>query len=291
MARQKTMYASALNITIHPHSPRKYVKLLKMAHASNVKAKIRGTDWGTIGWIRPLVPDNDKKGLIGEFYRFINIDPFDSWFDEINREVITIDGEVVAEPPVPEHLKPHLRKVLFTFYPKMHLLVFDSKQISSTSIRNLLHGILNAEELREKFGDVTVNVESSHEGVRQILNIKQKSKIEIYITLPNPDDNSDDEQRVLDRLNSVKARKLSEIYTSHRGETLEPDDDMITLMNVAKSNGRVYARGYDDTGKVEKSTEDYPIKLQEQYNPNVTTEPEAIQRLSASIMREISRLN
>lgn len=287
MARQKTMFGSALNITIHPHSPELYLRLFNEVFQQRNKAKIRGTDWGTIGWMRPIDYDNQLNGIIGEFYKFLNIDPFDTWFNERDREVIEVDEDTNVEPPVPDHLKPHLRKILFSFYPKNHRLIFERKNISPYSAGVFLNGLLNTPESNKIFGDITVLVESSHKGIQAILEIPQKSRIEIYINLPNPDDTSEQEQRVLDRLNRVGARTLTEMYSSHRGETLLPDIEMEVLMNVAKSNGRVFARGYEGETPVEKSTEDYPISMREIYDPKATGEREAIQRLSATIMREI----
>jgi len=81
MPRMRKFVAGALNIKIHPHSPDKYANLFRAVFDSVYSVKIRGTDWGTPGWMDELISGRPIEGLYGEFYRFLNIDPLDPWFD------------------------------------------------------------------------------------------------------------------------------------------------------------------------------------------------------------------
>ena len=287
MAKQKSVEAGVVNIKTHPHSPKTYVKLFNRLKEYQHNARIRGADTGTLGWMAPIVKGKSVRGLYGEFYKFIDIDPNEPWFNKRDRTVIEIDGEIVKEPPVPEHLKPNLKRIFFVFYPKKHRLFFDSKNFSASSAANLLRGLFADERIVEEFGVVDVDIESAFYAIQKILEIPTKTRVDIHINLPNPDDTSEDEQEVLDRLGRINARRVTQKYTSSRQEGLSPDDEMITLMNVAKSNGYVYAEGYDGETKREESTIPYPFIKRDKYNPNVTNEAQAFRRLTENMLGEI----
>lgn len=289
MPQMRKLEVSALNIKIHPHAPKRYVKLLKDVFSAANSVKIRGTDWGTPGWISEVTPDQPREGLYGEFYKFLNIDPRDPWFDQRNREVIEID-EDQDELPVPEHLKPNLQKVRFVFYPKKHRLFFDSQNFSPNNARKLLTNLFSSKDITDKYGHVDIEVESSREAIDKILAIPSKTKLEIRISLPNPDDTSEDEQRVLDRLRGQNARTINETYTGLREEGLNPDESTKTLMRVAQSNGYVKATGYDGNVRVERSTIDHPLSEPEYYNPDTTSRMQTLLASSMRIMTNILRL-
>jgi hypothetical protein len=285
----RKLVVSALNIKIHPHTPELYIDLFNSLFTSVKSVKIRGADYGTPGWISEVVPGRPLDGLQGEFYKFLSIDPRDPWFDERSREVIEIDDDE-DELPVPEHLKPNLHKVRFVFYPKKHRLFFDSQKFSPNNARKLLVALCSFTEITDKYGHVDVEVESSREAIERILEIPAKTKLEIRISLPNPDDTSDDEQRVLDRLLSQNARTIEESYTGVKEEGLIPNEDTKTLMRVAQSNGYVKATGYDGDKRIERSTLDHPLVEPEFYNPETTSRMQTLITFSQQLMANVLRL-
>ena len=191
--------------------------------------------------------------------------------------------------PVPEYLKPHLRKIIFVFYPKKHRLFFDMHKFSPNNARRLLSALFSHDTIVKNFGHVDVEVETSKEAIEKILEIPSKTKLEIKISLPNPDDISEEEQRVIDRLKNQNARTVKETYTSTKEEGLKPDHETITLMRVVKSNGYVHVTGYEGEKKIEKSTLDHPLFEQEYYNPDTTTTKDALLGLSGRLMASIAK--
>lgn len=82
MARMKKIEAAALNIKIHPHPTIRYVDMFNHLYSLSNHVKIWDKYYGTIGWIKPLDEKKPEKGLEGEIYKYLNIDPTQQWFDK-----------------------------------------------------------------------------------------------------------------------------------------------------------------------------------------------------------------
>jgi len=288
MPRRRVMSASALNIKLHPHTPELYRALFDDVYQKRDCVKIRGTDWGTIGWMRPLNHVDPMEGLVGELYRFVNINSRDPWFDNRSREILEI-GEN-DPPPVPDYLKPNLRRVLFIFYPQKHRLFFDSSKLSPSSAGKIFQGLFGSDHIVTKYGPVDVIVETSHEAIEKILKIPTKTRLEIYISLPNPDETSHLETKIRNRLASQRAKTLTEKYTSDKHIGLEPDEETIALMQVARSNGRITAIGYDGEKKIIEDTIPHPLVESEKYDPDRQPAINVLDALSSRLWSEISRI-
>ncbi len=290
MPKMKKLLIGALNIKIHPHSPTKYVELFKDTYRLAASAQIRGADYGTIGWLTDVVEGKPEYGMNGELYKFLNIDPHDPWFDQRTRQIVEIDEES-DELPVPEHLKPNLKKLYYVFYPHKHRFFFDAKNFSPNHARKMLSGLFGHPDIAKKYGQVDIEIESSTEAIDKILSIPAKTRLEIRISIPNGDDTSSEEQRVIDRLRRQNARTITETYTALKEVGLEPDEDTITLMRVAKSNGYIKASGYgEDEKKIEHSTESHPLLTPTYYNPDTTSGREAMLSMSAELLASIARI-
>lgn len=275
MPRKRKLLVGVLNIKIHPHSPERYVELFRDIFEAANSVQIRGNDWGTPGWISENITNQPLEGLNGQFYKFLNIDPRDPWFDQSRREVIEIEGED-AEPPVPSHLKPNLHKIRFAFFPKKHRFFYDTDRFTPLVARKFLRGLFDSPDIVSKYGYVDVEIVSSKEVIERLLAIPSKTKLEIRVSLPNPDDTSEEEQRVLDRLRNQNAKRVDEIYTGTKEDGLIPDADTIMLMRVATSNGYVKATGYEQGKKIDFSTLQHPLLEPEYYNPDTTSRRDAL---------------
>lgn len=288
MARMKTLEVGALNIKMHPHSHELYARLLHDAYRAGAVAKIRGDDWGMLGWLREA-DHGAEPVLYGTLYKFLNIRPDEPWLDlQTRAPVETDEGEPI--PQVPDHLRPNLREVRYAFFPRHHRFFFETAGLSPGSARRLLSGVLAEPSIRDTYGPVDVEMETSLEGLERILAIPTMTRLEIVITRPNQDDVGGLEARVLARLEAQNARKVEERLTSVRGESIRPDEETRAMMAVATSNGRVTGSGYNlQEEKLVESTENHPLRERLRYDPNTEDPGRVMLQAASELLRRVLR--
>ena len=283
MTRIRRISIGAINVVLHPHSPELYDQLLSHACDSFAYGKIRGLDWGVIGTKSPWDAGSEMP-VIGSFWRFINIDPEAPWANLKTRRAQS-PGET---PIIPPELKPHLRKDAFVFFPKGHRLFFDATRFSPISAAKMLRDIFSDTAIQKQFGDVDVHVETSSEAIERIKAMHRLASIELFISMPNPDDN-EDEQRVMNRLDGIGAKKVDEKYTARRGGSITPDEELDTRMKVARSNGYVKAVGYSqDETRAEICTKKHPLRSAIYYQPDDESVMDVLIREGRRLLRQIT---
>lgn len=293
MAR-RVVSLSALNIKTHPHEPSKYVELLSNTFRESRAVKIRGYDYGMIGSMYNLERSNPLEGIHGTIFRFLNIDPHETWLDLTNKQPIEQteegeDNEVTLN--VPDHLKPNLRQIPYIFYPQKHRLFFDNKDLQPSSAQKLFTRLFSSKELFKAFGHVDVYVESSKEVIESILAIPHKQKISVHITRPNNDDMSEQAKRILDKIDHQNAKALNQELVAANADGLKPDEETIILIEAARSNGSVKAEGYDENHKkIERSTVDHPLIEKAYYDEQTQTSLSAMHQLSARVLASIAKI-
>ncbi len=265
MGQEKIMKMGIINIKTHPNSLETYRCLMNDAFRLGKLVKIRGDDWGTTHFLNETADGE----MYGEIYRFLQIDPKAEWLDLRKREpVLDADGNPI--PQVADELKPNTRRILVVFEPNSHRLFFDVKGITPNLMKQYLEKMLNDRTLRRTYGEVYVEVEASQEAIERIIKIPTLTRLEIVISRPN-DDIYDQAQRFLDKMENRGTRKFQQIETSTRSEGITPDEDTMGLMEVAKSNGMVYAVGYDGSERIEESTIPHPLIIPARYDEERTT--------------------
>jgi hypothetical protein len=220
---------------------------------------------------------------------YLNIDPTKQWFDKKENKTIKVDKDK-NPPPIPDSLKPHLQEVYFLFFPKKHRIVFEADNLSPNSAFKLFEALINHPKITKKFGVADIHVESSKETIEKILKLSRLAILEIQISLPNPDDTGlSDEEKILARMNNEGSRTVFEKKTAFKGNSLTPDEQTKIMMKVARSNGRVYAEGYDEGEKrVVESTESHPLKDKEYYDPDELSVYKAFKLLAKRMLRNIT---
>lgn len=268
MPRHKIMNVAILNMVIHPHSDELYTVLFRDVFQLRRRVKVRGSDHILIGNYR--TDENNISCIIGNLYKFVDIDPTATWLDTFNlTPALDVDGEPIN--PIPSNLAPNLRMIPFVFFINGHRLFYDKDYLSPLSASKAIYALFNQPEIFEKYGEVMVSLESTDESIQQIMRIPSLTKLNIFIGLPNPDDLSELEQRVEERIRNQKARKYKQEYTGTREEGLQPDEETEAVMRLALSNGYVNAEGWEDNTKIEKSTLSHPKVIKEKYNPEAIT--------------------
>lgn len=258
----KILQVGALNIAMHaPHSIDHYINLIESSYRSRKITLFRGINGALIGALNPIDKENLAKGFIGELYRFLKLDPSEPWFNVNNHE--TASKDEIKEIKIPEHLKPHLTRFSFVFFPKGHRLYIDTKSSSGkilglSTAETIFSNIFNNVD-SENFNQIEVTVEPDKSTLDKIFKIPTIRHLEIEIVRPNPDDHSDDERKLLERLENQRARKMDVCLTSNRDDSIKPDNETKILAKVASSNGYVKASG--------RNHQDEPITLSTKDTP------------------------
>jgi len=287
MPRERVVRVGVLNIKTQPHSAQKYLDLLDLTYTQSQPAKIRGSDWGMIGTCRKTHPGEEESLLLhGTVYRFLNIDPRGDWLNLLKRTPISAKEEDEV-PLIPEYLKPNLKQIPYIFFPEKHRFFFDLSKISPKGMKALLDRLFSTDLIQEKIGQVDIEVESTKELIQKILNIPRITKLKIDFSFPNPDDLSGSGMKVMRRFKKQNIRRHKQESSSTHDDGIKADDETKALMDVALSNGKVEAVGYDGERKIELSTVDHPLSSSMRYNPEIQSQYEAMLMASTKVLRSL----
>jgi len=279
VAHERKVPISALNIAMHePHSPSGYVQLMLRLYAMRRIINVRALTGVLIGSMYPLDRKHPDRGLTGEIYQFTNLDQSEPWFD-VNALDEASEDEVKGIR-IPEHLKPHLARFTYVFFPHGHRLYVQTRNKNRTlGIQTVLKffRLLLADQSAPETPPVEVTVEPDRDTITQILRIKYLKRLEISLVRPNPDDLSAVEKRLMRRLSNQDARQMDVTLYANTNEDLDPDKDTVALARVAASNGAVVGHGRDAANNpVVKSTIDQPWQEVAHFDEDVQTEQAAI---------------
>lgn len=206
MARRKTIKLAALNIKTEPHSPERYVQLWEFLYNTHTVGHLRGNDFLVIDSLE-MHDQNAITPLIkGSMAKFTEINIHDPWFNLETRERIETESveEIVR---IPHEYKPNLKQIYYTFNPDRHRLIFEADPIAPSSIKRAFENIMKSPLIRERYGDVAVELEISRDAIQEILSLQNIMSLEIQISRPNPDGISHLERRVYNRMADQNIRR------------------------------------------------------------------------------------
>lgn len=275
---------NALNIVLKKHSDDNYISLLEQSFKHKFPVQV----FGQYHAIPANLEINKEDGYIfGKFYRFTNINENQAWLDTKNiSEIRDEDGKPI--PQVDKALKPNSKEIYFIFIIKNHRLVFDSKYIAPSSMKNFFENLFkNATFKNISKSEINITIEQSEESLEEIMKIKHISEIELKINRPNPDDISSLEGEVKARLTDMNADQFSQQIKA-KDKNLKPDETFQQMMKVAISNGLVKAEGLNEADrKVVESTLSHPLKVLKTYNTEQTTYFDALKTYAFDIVKDI----
>jgi hypothetical protein len=268
----RTVVVGALNIVMpEPHSPDRYVSLLKDAYATKRIVRIRGEFAAILG---AFGVEQGEDFIAGEIFKFFDLKVSSKWINV--EQQAPADADELNQINVPEHLKPGLQAFPFFFHPKRHRIFFLSRErdehFGPTDALRYFKALLNQPRLAEKYGEIKVRVEPEQDSLEKIFGMLELRRLDIEFSPPNPDDFDDYEQEVKKRLTSQNARKMHVTLVAEEGKSLEPDEGTRALSEIAQSNGNVTGRGKVGDGLVtDVSTKQHPLLANESYDPNLET--------------------
>jgi hypothetical protein len=292
MARKQSFVVAAINLTMHPHQPSRYVKLIQSLARVRAAAQIRGEYQATLGTAKAIDDGDPESGLAGVIYKFFELDKDANWFNVV-RQKAAEPGER-ARVQIPAELKPHYSPFNYVFFPRSHLLFFETKwgpnNLSPGNVHKMLIHQLARPQILQDFGHVDVTVEPSRESLERIFKMPSMSRFQIELTRPNADDLANSERTVMQRLASMNAQREGIELVSEKGKPLKPDEALKIIARVAQSNGHVEAegRGADDK-RIFESTEDHPLKETVTYDPKVEGRLETLISKATEMVQRIRK--
>jgi len=274
LAHEKKIEVGAINITMHPHSPQKYIDLLRAASRKKLVKNIQSDKYGMITSANPL--DKEKYGelgpLYGDIYRFTQIDKSADWFN-----TDTIDSakdEEIKEISIPDNLKPNSSRFSYIFFPKEHIMFYeqyyDGHSFGSRSASTLIDRVLNDPYLANRFGKIDVTPIPSVDKLNKALGMKKLERLDLIIRRPNPDEQSAAEQEVLKRMNDLNIAEQEQEYKAIPNKSIKIDKELKILSNIAAKFGSVLAKGRDEEDRpIEYKTSEHPWKDKFYFDPSV----------------------
>lgn len=267
----RTLVLSAINVTLpSPHSPQRYIDVMRRAFELRHIVRIRGDFAGTIGALR--IDNDDNMILHGEFYKFMDLQAEQGWFDLRQRK--PAEPKDLAAIQIPEYLKPHFQFLPFVFFGVCHRLVMvaqDGKDsMSPRQAAKVLEGVLRKAGERPE-----ITIEPSREVLPAILGLSPLRRLSLDITRPNADDFHQEERELLQRLEAQNAKGITIDLRAQDDGGLHPDEQTRILAQIAQSHGKVSGVGGKRGKTIKVSTKDHPLQEKVLYDPN-TERPHAV---------------
>jgi hypothetical protein len=272
MARERKIEIGALNITTHPHSPKKYLELFKRTRRLRLIKKIRSDKWGMLTSVNYL--NKDKYGklgpIYGDIYRFTQIDTDGTWFN--TQTIDKAEDDDLASISIPQHLKPNSSRFSYIFFPESHIMFYeqyyDGHTFGHSNAATLIDRLFNDQKLEADFGKVDVISIPCMDELEKALGMEKLERLDMKIRRPNPDDQSDAEKEVLKRMNALQVEEQKQEYKAIPGHSIEPDKTLKILAKIAAKFGHVHAKGKDQQSRpVEYTTSKHPWKDKLYYDP------------------------
>ena len=193
------------------------------------------------------------SGLLAQF-TFIE---GESWFNADSLEV-------VDDFQIPDNYFPDLVLTEYIFVPAAHRFAFYTNSqiaISPYPVKNFLEMALDA--VTESNEIVEVDVETSNDGIQQILNAMVIKKIKMDVNYSNFDIGTDVKKFFEDSLRDSNTANMTIIATAKEDNSIEIDKSPILqgALATVQSNGDAEARIIDEHGRLKTvKTHDYPRK-------------------------------
>lgn len=274
---------AALNITMSPHPPGGYAKLLNRAKLRRAEGIFRGHRRGRIV---QLANREDEDGLVrGRVATWVDIDTKKAWLNEESSLAAT--PEEVAKISMPPHMKPEYLPIDF-FADFAHHKVFVELPVGASTVARAFREMLNTPLVNESEGKVNVTLVQDRDSLLRILAMKEIRRLKIVLTRPNPDNWDTIEHAVHEQMKRQGLDEIDVIYVGNT-EGVKVDAGMTALANAALIDGSVSATGLNETGaRQAESTADHPLIQSVTKNDNETADSalkRAVKKIRDTVLR------
>lgn len=292
--REVKLSVGAINITMHPHSPEQYVKLLKDAQRLKIISNIGNKRSALITAVNyfHLGDKHADAPVTGDIVKFTDIDLDGTWFD-ITTSKIAEESDIDSIQ-IPAHLKPNTQRFSFIFFPKTHLLFYEAyyygNKFSPTAAVNTFEKILNNPKLQLKYGEIEVTHIPETDALAAALKTKHIRFLKLKVTRPNADHFSEIERKFLASMTKRNVAEIIEEHRSVKGQSLELDAQTKQKAMIAEHNGYVEIKGRDSNQKVvEFSTLSHPLIEDHYYNADEEQPLHVLHKVANMLVKKIKR--
>lgn len=282
----RTFRLAMLNVVMpQPHSQSRYRELLQETYRLRRIVNLRGDYAGMMGALH-----QEDDFLSGYFYKFFNLNKKEGWFNVARRK--EAEPSDLAQIQIPDELKPHHQMIRFILFPKVHRVIFVTKDgresLSPAMAKVLLDRLFEEKKIVQEFGEIEVTVEPCREQLKRIFSLPRIKTLSMEIMPPNPDDLDETEEEVMGRMNAERAQKMTISLATKHPKGLAPDAQHKALARIAQSNGKVVARGESDKGTVVTlSTLDHPMIEPVSYDPDTQSREDAMKQKAISMLQRM----
>lgn len=284
MSKPRTIEISALNIAMHsPHRRQAYVALFWAARRLKKLVELGSLHAAILGILEGPKEYTPGSYLTGEIYRFVRLDASMPWYNMETSEVASDDD--LSAVSIPPHLLPNLQRIEFVFRPDNHQLWFIAKdrkdRMGPRAMADFFGALFDVLTREKGFPTVEVTVLPDQETVEELLSLHKIERLTIELKRPNSDDGSDEERRLLERLEKQGARTMKTEFVSADEGGVKPDEETMALARVSAKNGVVSVVGRDATGrKIQESTIKKPMVLSEKVDPELEIAQDVLRRVA-----------
>ena len=250
-----------LNVVVHPHPSGVYRELFEIAGEDPRGVRFHGDRFATISPI-----SETRNGVFtGRLATWTEIDPKSNLIEKSTlKETLLSDADI----SIPDGVGFNSRVFSFAFREKDHRLYVellnDESQSTSIGRARLAFSKVLSVVSPESIDELDVFIVSQSNAVEKVLSIPRMRKIEIQLDMPNPDDLSEEKQKILKEIEDLKGKRIRTEITKSAGEaTLTPTSRYLAMAELAKDNGFVSAVGKDEFGEaVHRSTKAFPNEIE-----------------------------
>lgn len=261
MPRAQKIVLSRLNIAASPHPKGIYARLFEAAN--DIEVQFWGKDYAKI---TSRADADDANRIAGRILIWTRIDKREAWLNKkSNRAATETDMTSVQLPP---NLAPNFRSFDFVFTIANHTITLVSQNELGETLSPRRAAVIFDKLFSNGISQLDVNVEVTavpdSESIKRILKIDVLRTLTIFLKRPNPDDLTDVQHRVLEKLR-MNGAKSQEIVLTKAADvpSLTPDADIKAIAEVASRNGWVSGKGrLADGTRVEESTKEHPLKIE-----------------------------
>lgn len=282
MSRTRHFDVSGINIRVHSkHAASEYTELWQKLHTSRIYVTYANNAL-MIGDVRYENENDPAARLYGYFYRFLDVDPSNPWFNiDKHKKASESDVELVS---IPAELKPDLIEIPYVLDVKAHRLYFVSHETQANLSPRLVHKLLTrlctTDEIRERFGNVDLTILTEKAKIDELLRWPVIRNLTIKINRPNPNE-EEDEAAFYERLKKRGLASETRIYKkADDAPTVTPDEEMRSLAHIAADNGVVEVSGTNPQRWSDKaSSQDFPLRMKGSYDSNLQPLMDALKGL------------
>lgn len=280
MARPVKIAAGILNVRLHPHPDGIYREFIEALFGLRKPVRVHGDRWAMISLInRNAAVDGVVTGLITTFTK---IDLDQPWFDAAN--LSEASDEIVASIELPENVYPNASSFNFLFDTVNHKMYIQTYSRGKTfSIRladKLIHFLSDDLRITRVFGQASIDIVQSSAGLERIFALPVLKRLTFVIQKPNADVFDEDfDERIEAYLAETRTKQMRIEFQADQGQSIQPNESLRRVGEVALENGSVVGEGRDQDGKATRSTKEFPREMTGSFDPDSEQENLAFRAL------------